>query len=386
MHWAMRSHDEEGTLGNRSTPNVNSMHHDSESGSPRGRACAAAAARDDGSINVNVGHSGVYSLANVWTWKHPEVCAHEYFGGMTGVLVSLSPLQALGIPVALVGSVFLAFGAELQHRGVTKVDAGGTGNARTGLRMGQLLALARRPSWLIGMLMLGVAIVLQLFSLFLAPLTVVQPLGAVALVLAALLDARRTKTRLGKSAIRAILLCVGGIAVFVGVAAFTTTSLPIGTQQLVIVLIILVCVLAALAGGFVWLRKRSPTIYYITAGGVLFGFVATLAKVVIDRVHTIILHGFNLVPGDGLTIVAFIAIIVAALSGSYLVQTAYSSGSPQLVVAGLTVIDPMVGVIIGIVVLREAAAAPWWAAIVFSLAGAVAVLGVILLSRQRRQT
>lgn len=304
--------------------------------------------------------------------------------GMTDAFVSLSPLQALGIPVALVGSVFLAFGAELQHRGVTKVDAAGTGNARTGLRMGQLLALARRPSWLVGMLMLGVAIVLQLFSLFLAPLTVVQPLGAVALVLTALLDARRTKTRLGKSAIRAIFLCVGGIAVFVGVAAFTTTSLPIGTQQLVIVLIILICVLAALAAGFVGLRKRSPTIYYITAGGALFGFVATLAKVVIDRVHTIVLHGFKLVPGDGLTIVAFIAIIVAALSGSYLVQTAYSSGSPDLVVAGLTVIDPMVGVIIGIVVLGEAAAAPWWAGIVFCLAGAVAVLGVILLSRKSR--
>lgn len=305
---------------------------------------------------------------------------------MTGVLVSLSPLQALGIPVALVGSVFLAFGAELQHRGVTKVDAGSDGNAKTGLRVGQLLALAHRPSWLIGMLMLAAAIILQLFSLFLAPLTVVQPLGAVALVLTALLEVRRTKTRLDRAGIRAILLCVGGIAVFVGVAAFTTTSLPIGTQQLVIVLIILVCVLTALAAGFVALRKRSPTIYYISAGGMLFGFVATLAKVVIDRVHTIVLHGFHLVPGDGLTIVAFVAIIVAALSGSYLVQTAYSSGAPDLVVAGLTVIDPMVGVVIGIVVLGEAAAAPWWAGVIFGLAGTVAVLGVIQLSRHSRHT
>ncbi len=78
-----------------------------------------------------------------------------------------------------------------------------------------------------------------------------------------------------------------------------------------------------------------------------------------------------------------IAIVVAALAGSYLVQTAYSSGSPDLVVAGLTVIDPMVGVTIGIIVLGEASAAPWWVGIVFVVAGAVAVLGVFRVARRK---
>jgi drug/metabolite transporter (DMT)-like permease len=168
------------------------------------------------------------------------------------------------------------------------------------------------------------------------------------------------------------------------VAAVTTTSVPIQTQQLVIVLIILACVLTILAVGFVFLRKWSPTVFYIIAGGVLFGFVASLAKVIIVRVQTIVLHGFNLVPGDGLTIVALVAIIVAALAGSYLVQTAYSSGPPDLVVAGLTVIDPMVGVTIGILVLGEATAAPWWAGVVFVLAGASAIFGVFQLSRRNQ--
>jgi drug/metabolite transporter (DMT)-like permease len=303
---------------------------------------------------------------------------------MVGGFVSLSPLQALGIPVALLGSVFLAFGAEFQHRGVNKVDAASAGSATSGLRFGQLLALLRRPSWLIGTLMLGAAIVLQLISLFLAPLTVVQPLGALALVITAFLNARSTRTRLDKTAIRAILMCVGGIGLFVGVAAVTTTTVPIQTEQLVIVLVILACVLALLAVGFISLRKRSPTVYYIIAGGVIFGFVATLAKVVIDRVQTIVLHGFKLVPGDGLTIVALLAIIVAALAGSYLVQTAYSSGPPDLIVAGLTVIDPIVGVTIGIVVLGEATAAPWWAGFVFVLAGALAVFGVFQLAGRKR--
>src|ERR1700712_3644597 len=102
---------------------------------------------------------------------------------MTSELVSLSPMQTLGIPIALVGAIFLALGAELQHRGVNKVDAATTGNAKSGLSLSQLLALLGRPSWVIGSVMLALAIVFQLVSLYLAPLTVVQPLGAIALVI-----------------------------------------------------------------------------------------------------------------------------------------------------------------------------------------------------------
>jgi hypothetical protein len=230
--------------------------------------------------------------------------------------------------------------------------------------------------------MLGFAIVLQLISLYLAPLTVVQPLGAVALVITSILNARATKSPLTRATIRAISFCVGGVGLFVTVAALTTTSLPIGTVQLSVVLIILACVLAALALTFVLFRKRITTIFYIVGAGVAFGFVATLAKVVIDRVRTLMQTGFHVAPGDGLAVVCLVGIIAAALLGSYFVQTAYSSGPPDLVVAGLTVIDPMVGVTIGIVVLGEATTAPPWAIITFLAAGALAIYGVRQLSRR----
>lgn len=132
-------------------------------------------------------------------------------------VISLTPVQALGIPVALVGSIFLAAGAEFQQHGVAKVHDKETATAkRSGLGMGQLLALARRPSWLIGTLMLGIAIVFQLFSLYLAPLTVVQPLGAIALVITAIITARITKTKLSAASTRAIVYCVGGVGLFPG--------------------------------------------------------------------------------------------------------------------------------------------------------------------------
>jgi hypothetical protein len=306
------------------------------------------------------------------------------------VVVSLTPAQSLGIPVALVGSVFLAVGAELQQHGVTKAGEAAASHGRSdprssGLGWGQLTALARRPSWLIGTLMLGLSTVFQLFSLYLAPLTVVQPLGAIALVVTALITARLTRIRLKLPAIRAILYCIGGVGLFVAVAALTTTTIPIAAAQLLIVAIILAAVLLLFGLGFVLFRARFTRLFYIAGAGVLFGFVATLAKVLITRVQTIIDNGLRLSPADWLTIVCLAGFIAAAVLGSYFVQIAYASGSPELVVAGLTVIDPLVGVSIGIIVLGEAAGAPLWADIVFFIAGALAVYGVIQLSRHQPQ-
>jgi hypothetical protein len=93
-------------------------------------------------------------------------------------------------------------GSQFQQHGVAVVDAKAPVDLRTRLHLSELLALARRPSWVVGTLLLGVAIVFQLFSLYLAPLTVVQPLGALALVITVLVNARVTKTKLGAASIR----------------------------------------------------------------------------------------------------------------------------------------------------------------------------------------
>ncbi|MCU1546288.1 MAG: multidrug transporter permease, partial [Homoserinimonas sp.] len=199
---------------------------------------------------------------------------------------SLTPFKELGIPVALVGAVFLAVGAQLQHRGVGVVEALEPPARTAGLSIKQLVALAARPSWLLGTVMLGLAIVFQLTSLALSPITVVQPLGAVALVVTAIVNARVSRVRLDPGSIRAIALCVGGVAIFVTVASFTTTSHPVSDTQLLVILAILGVVTATFAVLFGVYRRRFKAIMYIIGAGVLYGFVATLAKVVIDRIKT----------------------------------------------------------------------------------------------------
>jgi len=246
-----------------------------------------------------------------------------------------------------------------------------------GLSMKQLGLLIRRPSWLVGTILLGAAIVLQLFSLKFAPIIVVQPLGVLALVLTSIINSRVSKIRLNKRSILAIALCVVGIAVFVTIAAFVAVEKPISDRQLIIILVILAVVTVTFAAIFFFHGRKFTAIGYIVLAGVLYGFVATLAKVVIVRI------------GQGdfewLTLTCLIALLAAAALGAYFVQDAYASGPPDLVIAGLTVIDPVVAVGIGIVVLGEAANANLWQAIGFALAAVTAIVGVFLLARYHPQ-
>ena len=292
--------------------------------------------------------------------------------------ISLTPYQSIGIPIALIAAVFLTLGAQFQHRGVTRVEASHGDGTKAGLSVRQLMHLLSRPSWVIGTLLLGLAVLFQLTSLGFAPLIVVQPLGVVALVMTAVLNARVSKIKIDRHAIRAIAMCVSGVGIFVAIAAVYAIEQEITEVQLLIVLGILGVVLAAFGVAFGFARRRVGAMFYIVGAGVLFGFVATLAKVVINRILN---NNF-----ESLTVVAIVALLASAVLGSYFVQTAYSVGSPDLVIAGLTVIDPLVAVLIGVVVLGEASLIPPVFAIVAAVAGALAILGVLQLAKHHPQT
>ena len=286
--------------------------------------------------------------------------------------VHFEPSQLIGIPFALVGAVLMSIGAQLQHRGVGKVGSDGDAGTSS-LNIKQIIALFRRPSWLTGTLLLGGAILFQLISLGFSPLIVVQPIGAVALVMTAILNSRVSKTKLNKESILAITLSVGGIGIFVSIAAFTAVNAPMTSADLAEILIILLIVLAIFGALYLIFRKHLSALYYIVGAGVLYGFVATLAKVVI----TSITHGAT----DWLTWACLAALLAATILGALFVQNAYSSGPPDLVIAGLTVIDPIVAVTIGIVILDEASQAPPWAIVAYVVAGVLAVVGVFLLAK-----
>ena len=200
-----------------------------------------------------------------------------------------------GIAIALVGGLFLALGAQFQHRGVQRVEAKRTEDTDAapddaaattkGLRsvIAGTLRLLGSPWWLLGTALYGIAILCQLTSLGFAPITVVQPIGVVALVITSIVNSRVSKVELTPPTIRAIVLCVVGVGIFVGFAAVFTDDYVIDTRAFVIVMSILVIVVFLLALAYLLFRRSFRAIFYVISAGICFGFVATIAKVTINR-------------------------------------------------------------------------------------------------------
>lgn len=298
--------------------------------------------------------------------------------------MELTSLPVAGIALAVASAAALSVGNLLQARGVrtmeTAKQGGGAGSG--------VMSLVRNRFWLLGGVLLGVAILLQMGSLTFAPLIVVQPIGVVALVFTTLLTAIVVKRTPTPAVIRSIAVCVIGVAAFVTVAALVSTQHSVTDVQLIAVLMVLASVLVATGIILVVGRARpAPPIMWVLFAGVYSAFVATLGKTVILRVQTALHnHDFTLDATNFLTIGCLLGIGVAGALSVYFVQRAHVNNRPEVVVAGLTVVDPTVAVILGISILGEASDAPAWAIVAFIVAGSIAVAGVFSLSKAEQST
>nr|WP_225751073.1 DMT family transporter [Pseudoclavibacter sp. Marseille-Q3772] len=285
-------------------------------------------------------------------------------------------MHYLGIPIALLGAILMSVSAYLQHRGVNQVgDKREDASTSANLGGKELLGLVKNFSWLSGTVCIGLAIALQLVALMFSPLVVVQPLGVVSLVVTALITAWQTEVRMSRGKIVAISLCVIGVAAFVTVAAFAADQGPVGDGETSTVLIVLAAVLVATLVAYLVLRKTQWRVLMFTIiGGVLYGFVATLARIVLAR--------FQHDEIGPLLYACAAGLLIALLIGGYAVQSAYAAGSTDIVIAGLTVIDPIVAVAIGVLILNETMGAGVLEYTLFALFGAISIAGVVVLQLQ----
>jgi len=193
-------------------------------------------------------------------------------------------LRYLAVVLALIGAVALAFGAQWQNDAVGEQQGKG-GKTQGSLGFRQMLELVKRPKWLVGTGLLGLAVVFQITALSLAPLIVVQPLGAIALVVTSVLNARISRTKLNRVTIIAISLCIVGVGGFVTTASTIAHEYVLTDAQMWQVLGILAVILSALITVAVRKAKNGKAIYFVVGAGILYGFVATLTKVVIQRIY-----------------------------------------------------------------------------------------------------
>lgn len=277
----------------------------------------------------------------------------------------------VAVLLAVGGACCYAFGARHQNTAVR-----GLGD----LTVRGLLRLVRDRGWLTGLLLLAAGTGLHVTAVALAPLTVVQPIGALALVLTAILHVRARGIGLNRASVAAIVACIGGVATFVFLAAGSVRPAPVTTAEALRVLALLgaaaitFALVLAVTG-----RGRGRALAHIAAAGVAFGFVATLTRVATQRVRE---DGFT----EPFLFLPALAIAGALLAGGWCLQRAHADGPPDLVVAGLTVIDPLIAVALGLTVLGEAPYLRPATMAALTGAAAVAAAGVAVLARHHPDT
>lgn len=286
---------------------------------------------------------------------------------MTPTLLASSPAIAL----AVIAAACFAVAATLQHDAVDNVSTDG---ARLGLAA--FRALVSRPGWLLGLAAAIAGSGLHAFALVLSPLSVVQPIGVLAVPIAVLLTVRRTHESPGRGVLLGVALSVAGVAAFVTIAASSTTSTRVPDFATLIAggistaLILVLVGVATMSVG--WMR----CVAYVTAGAVAFGLVSALVRALSLQVTT------GLVAWNDPRLLGTAAGIgVALLVGGWLIQQGFASGPPEVVIACLTVVDPIVAVLLGIVLLGEGPATSGVAAVVLLGCAVAAAAGVVSLAR-----
>jgi hypothetical protein len=241
---------------------------------------------------------------------------------------------------------------------------------------GSMSSLARDARWWAAISLNGVGAVLHLVALRYGPLSLVQPLGVLTLVLAVPFAAAAGRRGVTTAERRGMALTVVGLLGLLLVIGSASGVATLTGYQLVVLLSATAAALAALGG-----RSRVPGasgLWAATAGGIAFGVSSAVSQ-------TVAVH----VSADGPAaaarpVVAAAAVAVAALStaGLLFTQRSYRAGLAAPLAVG-TLVHPVAAAVIGLVLLGERVAGGTVGALSALIAAAVAAAGVALLSAAR---
>jgi len=283
-------------------------------------------------------------------------------------------MQAIAVALAVLGAALFAGAAVLQHREVAGLYGQPLSRERV-MSLRRLGRVARRPGWLAGFGLAGGGTIVHAVALALAPLRLVQPIGVLAVPVAVLLSSLHARRAPSRNVVLGVLLTMTGVAVFVAASVGSATGSPpppgstLPTTLLVGGIVVALATAGLLAGG--WARCVACA----TAGATAFGLLSALMRVIFQEISRGTPWYDPQVLGTGASAVG------ALVLGGWLVQQAYPAGPPEVVVACLTVVDPMVAVLLGALLLGEGAdtsAATW---ILLGGAALAASAGVLVLSR-----
>lgn len=282
----------------------------------------------------------------------------------------------LGILVTAVASLFFATGATLQHYAIGDLVDHSSNNKSMGLS--QLWRMVKTPTWLLGLAVIVTGAVGHLWGLTFAPVTVVQPVGILAVPWSVLMAAKLHKHKITARMWQSVIITFAGIIVFTWFSATNAAKEKIVNPPTVLIGAVIVWALGLTFGVLGW-RGRSAvwrSLFWATGGSFFYGLTSSLFKS---------LHNMFQLPDFMFKSPLFWVLAVMWVAsygfGGLMIQQAYACGPAEVVVGSMDTTDPIVAVGYGLIILGEGVNIDGLEATAMVLAAAVAIGGVVLLSR-----
>lgn len=271
----------------------------------------------------------------------------------------------VGIFFGVLSCVSYAAAAVAQRSLAVRLDALSSGG-------GRLAALLRHPLWWVSVVFNAGRAGFQVTSVAFAPLTVVQPLGVLTLVLGIPWSARVSGRRVSRREWKGAAYTVVALGVLLSVAITAGHGGVLDTRDTVVVALATVLLL----GGTAWVASRLPTSWrcYVlsAAAGVAFGVSAATAKTAVVLVP-------ELGPA-GLAHPSVAATAVIAVSGLFLAQAAYQGMDLGAPLGITTLVNPVAASVVGVAFMGESYIGGWGGAVVAAVCALTAAYGIRLLT------
>ena len=269
--------------------------------------------------------------------------------------------------LALVAAFFFALAATLQQKGAL-----GMGEVSLG-SPGSFLTLAKQKWWLLGTVALLCGYAFQAVALANGRLAVIQPLLVTTIVFALPLGYLLTNQVITAKEILGAAVVVLGLAVFtvVGQAADGVDNAPASEWAIAVLVFSAAAVALFVMGGRGTVVRKAAL--YGASAGVLFGLSAALCKPTVEIFGQsgagAVLESWELYAFAATGIIAFVV-----------QQLSLATGKLAASVATVSVCNPLVGIVIGTLLLEERLADPAWHKIVAYVGLGVALAGAVVIS------
>jgi drug/metabolite transporter (DMT)-like permease len=206
-------------------------------------------------------------------------------------------------------------------------------------------------------------------------LAIIQPLLVTTVVFALPLGYFLTQQRVGRREIGGAAVIVAGLALFAifGDPAGGNENAPSDDWAIAIAVLVAVCTALLLYAGRGGLTMRAAM--YGTVAGILFGLSAALTKPTLGYLH----EGVDQL----LSHWEPYALAIAGVLGFVLQQVSLGTGRLAPSVATVSVANPVVGILLGTLLLDERLSRPTWHVVVACIGLGLALVGAVAISIAR---